>query len=249
MARRDSSPPRGFGNRITTAVARRATSARLALRARSFREGLEREPVPNLVRIGSDYGFWVVPDSFTPDSVCYLAGVGEDISFDLGLIARFGCTVHAFDPVPAAQAYASVAAAHEPRFVFHPVGLWSEDAQLGFHAPAIEGHVSHSATDLHGTSVAFEADVRSVRSLVQELGRPDLVKLSVEGAEHEIVRGMLDASIDAPIICVEYAQPAPRRSAEDTHDRLVQAGYAVAAAWVRPRTWRLTYLLSAPAGA
>ena len=236
--------PASLGARVTTAVERRLTSARLALRARSFRQSLEIRQGPSLVTIGSSYGFWVVPDTLGPSSVCYLAGVGEDITFDLGLIARFGCTVHAFDPVPAAREFASVAASHEPRFVFHPVGLWFEDARLSFHAPAVEGHVSHSATDLHGTGVAFEADVRSVTSLMQELGhdRVDLLKLSVEGAEHEIIRGTLDTGIEAPVVCVEYAQPAAPGAAESSHDRLKRAGYEVVAARIRPRSWKLTYM-------
>lgn len=241
---------RSFANRATAAGRRRVTSGRLALRARTFRGALQVRPGPSLVTIGSNYGFWVVPDTLTPDSVCYLAGVGEDITFDLGLIARFGCTVHAFDPVPASGRYASVAAPHEPRFVFHPVGLWSEDAHLDFHAPAVEGHVSHSATDLHGTTVAFEADVRSVSSLMQELGheRVDLLKLSVEGAEHEIVGGTLAAGIRATVICIEYAQPAPPGEAEATHGLLERSGYSVVAARIRPRSWKLTYMLGSAPG-
>jgi FkbM family methyltransferase len=196
------------------------------------------------VKLGSDYGFWIVPDTLTPSSACYLAGVGTDITFDLGLIARFGCTVHAFDPVPESQEYVKLAAAHEPRFVFRPIGLWSEDAHLSFHAPAVEGHVSHSATDMHGTGVAFEADVRSVRSLMEELGheRLDLLKLSVEGAEYEILRGALDAGVQAAVIPIEYAQPAPEGAAESMHERLLGAGYHVVAARIRPRSWKLTYM-------
>jgi FkbM family methyltransferase len=230
--------------RVKAGVERRATSARLALRARSFRQSLEIRPGASLVTIGSNYGFWVVPDTLRPSSVCYLAGVGEDITFDLGLVARFGCTVHAFDPVPASREYAIAAASHEPRFVFHPVGLWFEDAHLRFHAPAVEGHISYSATDLHGTDVAFEADVRSVRSLMQELGheRVDLLKLSVEGAEHEIIRGALEDGVEAPVLCVEYAQPAPPGSAENTHDLMKRSGYDVVAARIRPRSWKLTYM-------
>jgi FkbM family methyltransferase len=243
-APRSASSPSGLAARVTSALDRRVTSGRLALRARTFRRSLDVRSGPKLVSIGSNYGFWVVPDTLGPSSVCYLAGVGEDITFDLGLIARFGCTVHAFDPVPASGEYVSVAASHEPRFVFHPIGLWFEDAHLSFHAPAVEGHVSHSATDLHGTGVAFEADVRSVRSLMEELGhdRVDLLKLSVEGSEYEIVRGTLDAGVEAPVICIEYAQPAPAGAAESTHDRLQSAGYGVVAARIRPRSWKLTYM-------
>ena len=237
-----------MAGRIATELERRVTSVKLAMVARSFRQSLRIQPEPSVVMLGSPtYGFWVVPDTFDPSSICYLAGVGEDITFDLAFIARFGSTVHAFDPVPAAQEYVRVAARHEPRFVFHPVGLWSEDAHVAFHAPAIEGHVSHSATDLHGTNVAFEADVRSVRSLMQELGheRVDLLKLSVEGAEHEIIRGTLEAGIKVPVVCLEYAQPAPPGTAESSHALMLGAGYEVVAARIRPRSWKLTYMQGA----
>ena len=57
-------------------------------------------------RIGSDYGGCLVPRDFlTANSVCYCVGVGEDITFDLGLIDRFGCEVYAFDPTPRSIAF------------------------------------------------------------------------------------------------------------------------------------------------
>jgi FkbM family methyltransferase len=233
-----------LAGRVSESVRRSATSARLVVRARAFRNSLAVASRPDLLKIGSDYGFWVVPDTFAPTSTCYLAGVGQDISFDLGFIARFGCTVHSFDPVPASADYVRAAAAHEPRLVFRQIGLWSEDTHVEFHAPAVAGHVSHSATDLHGTGVAFEADVRSVKSLMEELGheRLDLLKLSVEGAEYEIVSGTLEDGIEPAVVCIEYAQPAPEGAAESTHERLQGAGYHVAAARIRPRSWKLTYM-------
>jgi FkbM family methyltransferase len=229
---------------VARAAERRITGAGLYARARRFRRELEIHPRSDLLTLGSNYGFWVVPDTFDENSVCYLAGVGEDISFDLALVARYGCTIHSFDPVPAAAAYAGVAARHEPRVVFHQVGLWSADMRIGFHGPEQRGHVSHSATDLHGRDVVFEADVRSVRSLMEELGhtRLDLLKLSVEGAEYEIVRGTLADGVHPSVVCIEYAQPAPRGAADETHDLLIRADYSVVAARIRPRSWKLTYM-------
>ena len=61
-----------------------------------------RRDVPT-VAIGSDYGSWIVPTALlSADAICYCAGVGEDVTFDLGLVARFGCRVWAFDPTPRA---------------------------------------------------------------------------------------------------------------------------------------------------
>src|SRR5690242_8717937 len=56
----------------------------------------------DLVELGTPgYGSWIVPLGLLgPASVCYLAGAGEDISFDLELVARCRCPVHLFDPVP-----------------------------------------------------------------------------------------------------------------------------------------------------
>src|SRR5205823_748224 len=89
---------------------------------RSLRPGY---PLP-LVRIGTDYGGWTVPDGAIDASwVCYCGGVGYDVSFDLGLVERYGCVVHAFDPTPSAIRYAHEAAGHEERLRFFPWGLWS----------------------------------------------------------------------------------------------------------------------------
>ena len=76
-----------------------------------------------LEKLGSDYRGWVVPtDIIHPGMVCYRGGVGEDISFDLALINRFGCTVHVFDPTPRSIAYVDRFAPKE-NFYFYPFGL------------------------------------------------------------------------------------------------------------------------------
>jgi len=238
---------------VRAVAAHAATGIRLRARARRFLRDAEIHPRDDLVELGSrGYGFWVVPARLLgPESRCYLAGVGEDITFDLALIARFGCTVHAFDPVPAARAYAEAAARHEPRFVFHPVGLWSSDTTLPLHAPAVEGHVSHSVTDLHGTRKVADAPVRSVASLMRELGdeRLDLLKISAEGAEYEILDGVAADDVDVRIICVEFAQPAPRGRAERAYGELRARGYDLVDAHVTAWTWKATFVRDRAQGA
>jgi len=201
------------------------------------------------VMLGNPYGGYPVPSSLLDDrSICYLAGTGEDISFDLALIERFGCDVHAFDPVPRAAAYVAQAAAGEPRHHFMPVGLWSSDTTLTFHAPAQPGFVSHSATNLQNTGAAFEAPVRSVASVMQELGHDhlDLLKISAEGAEFEILDHILTVGIDARVLCVEFAQPASVERVLEYGRRLQAAGYQLVGAgqW---RQWKLTFARTASA--
>jgi FkbM family methyltransferase len=200
----------------------------------------------DLIQLGTpNYGFWVIPSSaLGPESTCYLAGVGTDISFDLALIERFGCTVYAFDPVPAAAEFVIDAASSEPRFIFSPVGLWSADTTLPFHGPATQGWISHSATDIHRTEVLFEAPVRSIRSLMSELGheRLDLLKLSVEGSEYEILESLDRDGVLPRILCVEFAQPAPKGAPEAAYDKLIQQGYATIASSLRNRSVKLTFV-------
>lgn len=197
----------------------------------------------DMAMMGNPYGGYQVPTSLLDaSSVCYLAGTGEDITFDLALIERFGCEVWAFDPVPQAAEYVAGAAAGEPRHHFMPVGLWSTDTTLSFHAPAKEGFVSHSATNLQGTEEAFQARVRSITSLMAELGhdRLDLLKISAEGAEFEILDHVLDNGIDVRILCVEFAQPADLGRVLDCGRRLQGIGHDLVGAgqW---RQWKLTF--------
>lgn len=201
---------------------------------------------PDLIEVGTlNYGGYLLPASLLgPESVCYLAGTGEDISFDLGIIARFGCTVYALDPVPRAASYVAAAAAYEPRLKFRPVALWSSDTDLTFHAPREDGYVSQSAINLYGTAPEFSAPARSIASLMAELGHDhlDLLKISAEGAEYEILDHMMASEIDVRILCVEYAQPAPSETALASVRALQRAGYVLVGTSTRVWNWKLTFV-------
>lgn len=88
------------------------------------------------------------PAKAAEPGVRYLAGLGEDASFDLRLIEQFGCAAHSFDPVPEARRYAESVAAQEPRFSFRPIGLWSSDTTLRLYDHTEPGFVSRSSTSL-----------------------------------------------------------------------------------------------------
>jgi FkbM family methyltransferase len=202
-----------------------------------------------MIMLGNPYGGYPVPSSLLDGhSICYLAGIGEDISFDLALIERFGCDVYAFDPVPRAAEYVARAAAGEPRHHFMQVGLWSSDTTLAFHAPAQQDFVSHSATNLLDTDVAFQATVRSVASVMTELGHShlDLLKISAEGAEFEIIDHILAVGIDVQVLCVEFAQPAGLEQVLECCRRLQKDGYRLVGTgqW---RQWKLSFARTASA--
>ena len=207
-----------------------------------------RHPPPpaalGLEKIGSGYGGWIVPTAAVRSTwTCYCAGVGEDVTFDLGLIERFGCTVFALDPTPRAVAHVEAVASGEPRFRFLPVGLWAEDTTLRFFAPRNPAHVSHSVVNLQRTKDFFDAPCRSLPSLMQELVHAgiDLLKLDIEGAEHEVVRSMLEREIRPTVVCIEIDQPVKPLAFWRTVRRIRRAGYALVAV----DSWNLTFVRGA----
>jgi FkbM family methyltransferase len=197
---------------------------------------------PATTWIGTSYGGWPLPDgALGADAVCYLAGLGEDASFDLALIARYGCDVHAFDPVPEAATYA--ATVDEQRFHFHPFGLWREDDVLRFYDAPVDGYVSRSATNMHGTGTATELPVRAIPSVMAELGhdRIDLLKLSVEGSEYALIDAILEADVPVSVLCVEFAPPVPLGRIAAAVKQLDRGGFALAEFWIKPYGWKACF--------
>jgi FkbM family methyltransferase len=170
-------------------------------------------PRDDLLRLGTAYGGWWVPAGcISSDSIVYSAGLGEDASFDLELISRFGCQVWAMDPTPRSIEFAQHIS--EPRFHFLPFGVWGEEAELQFYAPANPSHVSHSALNIQRTSKFFTAQCLPVRAFMDQLGhdRLDLLKLNIEGAEGPVLDAMLDDGLRPKVLCVGFdAVEAPWR--------------------------------------
>ena len=235
------SSPRALRGRVDVIVRR----LRAVVRATLLRRSLDVRPRSDLVIVGDlSYGGYRVPiGMLNALSIVYSVGVGEDIRFDLELIKRVGCTVHAMDPVPRAAEYARRAAANEPRFVFHQLAVWSRDETLTFHAPREAGHVSHSAVNLFDTEEAFQAKGRALRSLMQSWGHDhiDLLKVSAEGAEFAILEMLLRDGPVVPILCAEFTLP-PLSSAREMLDRLAGGGYELVSAYVKPGGWTFTWL-------
>jgi FkbM family methyltransferase len=184
----------------------------------------------NMLTIGSAYGSWTIPDGVITDhSVCYLAGAGEDISFDTGLVERYRCAVFLLDPTPRARVhfdtviagarngtripvnnstteYYRLSPQHADRLTFLNLGLWDQDDDLRFYSPKNPSHVSHSALNLQKTTDFFTARVERLSHLMQRMGHTaiDLLKIDIEGAEYKVLDSILEDRVRVRILCVEY---------------------------------------------
>jgi FkbM family methyltransferase len=200
------------------------------------------EPLVPVERIGSAYGGWIIPEnSLKSDSICYLVGAGEDISFDLGVAEKYHCLVHIFDPTPRAVAhfeglienlkqgeltkcstsatgfYPAYPASLTESLYFHAFGIWNENTILRFFAPKNESNVSHSLVNLQQSDRFIEVPVRRLSGIMQELGhiKIDLLKLDIEGAEYQVILSLLDDKIEVDILCIEFDESAANHL--DTH--------------------------------
>lgn len=184
-------------------------------------------------RIGSEYGGWVIPTGvLTESSVCYCAGCGEDISFDLGLIERYGCTVVGLDPTPRSVAYVSRLVKAVTNYRFVPIGVWDKETTVKFFVPANPAHVSHSLANLHHTAEYFEAETARVGKIMRDRGHTalSLLKLDIEGAECDVIDSVLEEGLKIPVLAVEFDElnfgdRAGKTRVRETVKRLMASGY------------------------
>ena len=162
----------------------------------------------NHVTFGNRFARWTFcPDGIDERSVVYSFGVGEDISFDLLLIERFGMHVHAFDPSPGSIDW--IGRQELPgQFQFHPYGLADRDGSLVFHEPARAGHHSlQMAFDgAESDQAAHTLPVRRLSSIMEELGheRIHILKMDIEGAEYGVIGDILALPVPASQVLIEF---------------------------------------------
>jgi FkbM family methyltransferase len=164
-------------------------------------------PMWRLERLGSLYGGWTIPvEIFDRSSICYCIGAGEDITFDLELIRRFGSQIFSYDPTPRAATHVQSLAANLGQYHFFPVGIWDENRIMRFYAPSNSAHVSHSIVNLQATDNYFEAQCTVLSTAFRENGHSyaDLVKLDVEGAEYQILRSIIRDNLHIRVLCIEF---------------------------------------------
>jgi FkbM family methyltransferase len=141
-----------------------------------------------------------------PGSVVYSGGVGEDISFELELIDRFGLSVHVFDPSPMALDTLAGVSGQRDKLLFKPLGLAGSAMTMGF-APLGDGgnglphwgkpSGSRDTVSLLCTTLAEEMKANGH-------SRIDLLKIDIEGFEYEVLESCLAGGVLPSQICVEF---------------------------------------------
>lgn len=160
-----------------------------------------------LERFGSEYGgYFLDPSLLGSDPVVYSLGVGEDVSFDLALIERYGCRVHAFDPTPKVRSWIE-AQTLPSQFVFHPIGIADRDGSAEFFLPPRPDFISHSlvrAKQYSESSIMVET--ARLSTIMSRLGHSyiDILKMDIEGAEYSVLADVVRSNIGVKQIVAEF---------------------------------------------
>lgn len=127
-------------------------------------------------------GWMTETQKLCADSVVFSFGVGTDISWDLALIQKFGCTVHAFDPTPRSKEWLQ-SQQLPSQFIFHSYGLATHDGDMEFYDPPNPHNVSYSSVRKNGEPTLLP--VKHLATIMRELqiDHIDILKMDIEGVE------------------------------------------------------------------
>lgn len=192
------------------------------------------QSMPTLTKFGSDYGGWsVITQRLNTNSIVYSFGIGEDISFDLGLMETVKCRVHAFDPTPKSLAWLGKQKLPD-LFSYYGVGLAAHDGNVRFHLPKNPEHVSgsvHSASHLQTTQAVDVSMLRlqTIRAFLRHT-HIDLLKMDIEGSEYQVIDDILTDSDRPDQLLIEFHHRFESIGIDKTRQaihKLENAGYRI----------------------
>jgi len=193
-------------------------------KARHAVDGLFCSSSREIRRVGDKGSGWVIHTNPAP-LVCYCAGVGKGMSFELELARIARRPVLVFDPSP--TGIATVHKSDTSNLHFFPVGLAAETKVYEFSLPKDPGEGSYSIAQKGIDRVSFEC--WSLPAIMSKNGDSsiDLLKMDIEGFEYDIVDRFLDQRLPVRQLCVEFHPWLMPGRTFRTIARLYKAGYRI----------------------
>lgn len=185
-------------------------------------------------KLGNHGAEWcIATHALGAGSIVYSFGVGTDISFELSLIDKYGCTVNAFDPTPRSVEWLRSQVVPN-RFKFFNYGIADFDGTLMFYPPLSNNHVSFSATRRADTRQrsGVSLPVHKLATIMELNGhtRVDLLKMDIEGSEYAVLRDILQSDIPIAQLLVEFHHRFDREALKGTREAinaLLERGYDI----------------------
>lgn len=184
---------------------------------------------------GYDWKYLPTPELASDSAIFLNAGAGINISFEIEMANRYpNATSFILDPSP--QSVKHFEDAILPvNLQYVPKGLGQEDGSLRFFRPELPGAGSLSTLQLNPGEKYFELPVTRVCTFLAEnsLDEKSLVylKFDIEGAEHGVVNDLLESNLLPQQIALEFDQPVPPWTVEESIKKLLCAGYDLISVW------------------
>ncbi len=156
---------------------------------------------------GSDYGGYVIcPILINQQSIIYSFGIGDDISFDLEIIKKYGCNIFAYDPSPETQTFLNNQAWFPRPFQYSKIALSTYDGELQFY-PSPNKRINYSSLKREvkrGNKIVVPC--KKLETIMKENGHThiDILKIDIEGAEYEVLRDIIKSNIKIAQLVIEF---------------------------------------------
>ena len=152
----------------------------------------KRQAPLQLSHVGTDYGGWAYDSSMlTPESIVYSIGLGEDTSWDEGMMTKHILNVWGFDPTPKSLEYVTRRKELMAGGLFHltPEGLATFKGNITFTKPKDESHVSMRAGVHANLGSTVDVPVNTLDHWMDTNGHThlDILKMDVEGSEYDVL--------------------------------------------------------------
>lgn len=176
----------------------------------------------NFSLCGTDYGGFLVDyDLVKQGSTVISAGVGEDISFDIGLINKKGCNVIGIDPTPKSHKFIeNFPNLKNYSLIKMALHITDEDI-IEMYKNVRDDHVSESIDPTHAAVKGFDSyysETISLSTIFREYKDISILKMDVEGAEYDIINNLETIPETIKQICLEFHHFCTDKSIEDTKD-------------------------------
>jgi len=194
------------------------------------------------IRLGTKYGgWWIDAKKIKQPALLIDCGLGEDISFPIEFIKKFGGHVIGVETNPRSLEYCRNIAPENMTIL--PMAFWKEANQtVTFHLPRPQDQlptgadgVSGSLIDTHEYVIDGEKlsiKTTSLSDLLDKAGKPrcDILKMDIEGAEYEVLDELIKSKqlALADQILIEFHHNVTHHTEQETQEtttRIINMGY------------------------
>jgi len=157
--------------------------------------------------IGNKYGgFYICPIEINSNSLIYSFGIGEDISFDIGLINLYNCNVFAFDPTPKSIEFIKINSPIK-NFYFNAFGISNISEETFFLLPNNKNHVSGSLIKHDNVNIMNKilVQMKCFNDIIKFYNHEkiSILKMDIEGSEYDVIHDILKSNILIDQIIIE----------------------------------------------